>query len=68
MISVYPNPTSDVINISSTSTITDYTIYNMIGRVMSTIVNASNAVVDMSTLTKGVYFRGQQNGILTNKE
>ena len=41
----------------------------MIGnRVMSTIVNASNAVVDMSTLTKGVYFvEVNQNGILTNK-
>ncbi len=69
VISIYPNPTSDVINISSTSTITDYTIYNMIGnRVMSTNVNASNAVVDMSTLTKGVYFvEVNQNGILTNK-
>ena len=69
VISIYPNPTSDVINISSTSTITDYTIYNMIGnRVMSTNVNASNAVVDMSALTKGVYFvEVNQNGILTNK-
>ena len=69
IISIYPNPTTDVINISSTSTITDYTIYNMIGnRVMSTNVNASNAVVDMSTLTKGVYFvEVNQNGILTNK-
>ena len=69
VISIYPNPTSDVINIFSTSTITDYNIYNMIGnKVMSTIVNASNAVVDMSTLTKGVYFvEVNQNGMLTNK-
>ena len=69
VISIYPNPTSDVINISSTSTITDYTIYNMIGnRVISTNVNASNVVVDMSTLTKGVYFvEVNQNGTLTNK-
>ena len=68
-LSLYPNPTFDVINISSTSTITDYNIYNMIGnKVMSTNVNASNAVVDMSTLTKGVYFvEVNLNGIITNK-
>ncbi len=68
-ISIYPNPTSDVIHISSTSTITDYTIYNMIGnKVMMSNVNASNLIVDISTLTKGVYFvEVHQNGILTNK-
>ena len=68
-ILVYPNPTSDVINISSTSTITDYNMYNMIGnKVMSSNVNASIAIIDMSTLTKGVYFvEVNQNGLLINK-
>ena len=68
-ILIYPNPTSDVINISSTSTITDYNMYNMIGnKVMSSNVNASIAIIDMSTLTKGVYFvEVNQNGLLINK-
>ena len=68
-ILIYPNPTSNVINISSTSTITDYNMYNMIGnKVMSSNVNASIAIIDMSTLTKGVYFvEVNQNGLLINK-
>ena len=68
-ILIYPNPTSDVINISSTSTITDYNMYNMIGnKVMSSNVNASIAIIDMSTLTKGVYFvEVNQDGLLINK-
>ena len=68
-ILIYPNPTLDMINISSTSTITDYNMYNMIGnKVMSSNVNASIAIIDMSTLTKGVYFvEVNQDGLLINK-
>jgi len=56
-VSVYPNPASDRVNISSNSTILDLTIVNCMGQVVSRYgrVNADVAELDISHLASGVY-------------
>lgn len=57
-ISVYPNPTSDQLNIASTgATLVRVEIINYLGdTVLSTSASGSNAQIDVSPLSKGVYF------------
>ena len=55
-LSMYPNPSSDILNISAANTITNAEIFNVIGKkVMSVIVNDSKASLDISQLTSGIY-------------
>ena len=66
---VYPNPSSDIVNLNSSSAISSYTVYNMLGnRVFSANVNLEKTVIDISSLTKGVYIiEVNQKGKFTNK-
>ena len=52
-IVVYPNPTSDIINIDSTVDIT-YSVYDITGRVI--IKDSNKKEVDLSNAESGVYF------------
>ncbi len=60
-VSVYPNPTSDVLNISLplTGLTTDLSVYNVIGEVVlkeQLIANGTTNQLDISNLNAGVYF------------
>ena len=55
-ISLFPNPANDVLNITSSETISEIEIVNTLGQVVKRIeVNADNAVCDVEDLTSGVY-------------
>ncbi len=52
----FPNPVTDVLQITHTSTITQISVYNMLGQqVISRSANASETTVDMSALPAGTY-------------
>ena len=52
---IYPNPTSDILNISLENNLVleEVTIYNNLGQVVK---KASESVIDVSQLAKGLYF------------
>ena len=55
-IKIYPNPTTDILNITSPEEISEIEIVNVMGQVVyRTEVNADNAVCDVQGLNAGVY-------------
>ncbi|MDX1462786.1 MAG: T9SS type A sorting domain-containing protein [Marinirhabdus sp.] len=55
-ISTYPNPATDVLNVSAQEQITAITIYNMLGQQVIALTPDSNvSAVNVSTLRAGVY-------------
>jgi hypothetical protein len=55
--SFYPNPVSDVLNISSTMSNYETVIYNMQGqRISETIAQSGDSRLDYSTYASGIYF------------
>ena len=55
-VKVFPNPTSDILNITSTETISEIEIVNIMGQVVyRTEVNNESAVCDVEGLNAGVY-------------
>ena len=55
-ISLFPNPATDILNITSSETISEIEIVNTLGQVVKRIeVNADNAVCDVEGLKSGVY-------------
>ncbi len=55
-IALYPNPASDILNITSSETISEIEIVNTLGQVVKRIeVNSDNAVCDVEELKAGVY-------------
>ena len=67
-ISLYPNPAHEVLNISSTNSITKIEVYDMQGRNVASNNNASN--VNVESLVKGVYIVKvmQENGSVVAKQ
>ncbi len=56
-ISIYPNPATDILNITSSEAISEIEILNVMGQVVKRIeVNSDNAVCDVEDLKAGVYF------------
>ncbi|MFK5878967.1 MAG: T9SS type A sorting domain-containing protein [Flavobacteriaceae bacterium] len=51
---IYPNPTSNILNINSTTQITKLEIYNNIGQAVLSEINKRS--IDISTLSSGLYF------------
>ena len=52
----YPNPVTDVLNISFSENISGYSVFNMVGQqVLVGKINATATYVDMSTLPAGSY-------------
>lgn len=55
--SVYPNPTKNNWNIKSNTTISSITVYDILGKQVSTLApNASNAEISTDNITAGIYF------------
>jgi len=58
-ISIYPNPTNDILNIVNNNTIQSITVFNTLGEkeLYKKIENASKSLkIDISFLQKGIYF------------
>ena len=54
--SLYPNPTSNTLNISAQSTINTAAIYNILGKqVMRLKINKNSESIDVSGLSSGIY-------------
>lgn len=55
-ISMYPNPTSNMLTISSANKMDTISVYNVVGQeVMNVNVNADNTVLNVSGLQDGIY-------------
>ena len=55
-IALFPNPATDILNITSSETISEIEIVNTLGQVVKRIeVNSDNAVCDVEELKAGVY-------------
>ena len=55
-ITVYPNPSKDILTIKSDKAITSIEVYNNIGVLVSKPELKSNNQIDLSGLSKGMYF------------
>jgi hypothetical protein len=56
LINIFPNPANDILNITSSETISEIEIVNALGQVAKRMeVNADNVVCDVEDLTSGVY-------------
>jgi len=64
VLNVYPNPATDVINISSSGKISGFTIYSVTGQVVKNITMqaANKTAIDISNLSPGFYVLGVQSG------
>ena len=67
-ISLYPNPTNDVLNISSSNNITKIEVYDLIGKKVASNNNAKN--INVAALAKGAYIVKvvQENGSVVAKQ
>ncbi|WP_396141580.1 T9SS type A sorting domain-containing protein [Flavobacterium sp.] len=67
-ISLYPNPAQEVLNISSSNSITKIEVYDLLGKKVASNDNASN--VNVSDLGKGAYIVKvvQENGSVIAKQ
>ncbi|MBR4582402.1 MAG: T9SS type A sorting domain-containing protein [Bacteroidales bacterium] len=55
-VKIFPNPATDILNITSSETISEIEIVNTLGQVVKRIeVNSDNAVCDVDDLRSGVY-------------
>jgi PKD repeat protein len=55
-IAIFPNPANDILNITSSETISEIEIVNTLGQVVYRVeVNSDNAVCDVNGLASGVY-------------
>jgi hypothetical protein len=67
---LYPNPVADVMTVSSTSSIINYTIYNISGKIIKTDLSKfANRTINISSLVSGIYFIECEtvNGIIRRK-
>ena len=59
----YPNPVSDILNVSSTHDINEVTVFNLLGQqLFAKTVNASKGQIDMSSLASGTYLVKVRSG------
>ena len=55
-LELYPNPVGNMLNITSSETISEIEIVNVMGQVVKKMyVNSDNAVCDVEDLTSGIY-------------
>ncbi len=67
--SMYPNPTSDVLNIIPTSVFANLNIVDLAGKVVLSKVIVGSSIVSLATLPKGVYLvQLTENGLTTVKK
>lgn len=60
---VYPNPSSDFINISNLNKTTNYTIFNILGNEISQGSIDENEQVNIQAFSNGLYFISLENGL-----
>lgn len=52
----YPNPVKDILNLSYNKTISNVSIYNLVGqKIITKSINATQSQIDMSHLASGTY-------------
>jgi len=61
-IKIYPNPSSDFIQISGLTKAENYRIYNVIGKEVNNGIISDNEEMDVQHLTEGLYFLKFENG------
>lgn len=61
-LSLYPNPSSDVIKVSNLTNAENYSIYNVFGIEISGGVLLSNEIIDIKKFANGLYFLRFDNG------
>lgn len=69
-ISIYPNPANNVLNVNASSNINEVEVFNMLGqKVMTVSVNNTNASINTSDLTAGMYMLKlhTDNGVVNQK-
>lgn len=69
-VDIYPNPARDLLNISSSNTIKDIEIYNIIGqKLIEKNIQSPNSSIDISKLSKGNYIIkvNTEKGIVNKK-
>ena len=55
-VKLYPNPTSNVLNIESLGTIQTISVYNVLGQeVINKELNSTSTALDVSSLNSGIY-------------
>lgn len=59
---IYPNPTSDFIEISSLTKTENYTIYDILGTKIRTGIISNNEKINIQNLTNGLYYIKLKNG------
>lgn len=64
LISIYPNPTSDLLMIDNTENVQNIEIMNLCGQVVLTNNALNTQSVDVSNLQSGIYYIS----LLTNNE
>lgn len=56
LVKYYPNPTEKLLNLSSSETISDVTVFNLLGqKVLESTINSNEGQLDISSLTSGNY-------------
>src|SRR5690606_7256126 len=55
-ITLYPNPTTGIINLQTHKPIQDVTVYNLMGQKVSYSLNKEKTSIDISNLSSGIYF------------
>ena len=56
LVKYYPNPTEKLLNLSSSETISDVTVFNLLGqKVLESTINSNEGQLDISGLTSGNY-------------
>lgn len=68
-ISVFPNPTTGIINFSKADTLNKVEVFDNLGRKVNTLNNISNDFINLSNLKNGIYFITfhSENNISTKK-
>ncbi len=64
LFSVFPNPTTNVLNIKTSLSTGNYKIYNILGEIKEDgIIYSNNTTIDISTYKKGTYYILYDDGI-----
>ena len=66
---LYPNPVEDILNINTTSKITNIKIYNILGKKVKEIKKLENSFLNISDLNGGIYLLKieSETGLVTKK-
>ncbi len=66
-IKIFPNPTTDILNIKSLNTIDYIEVYNILGRLV--VKNQDSNQIDLSLLSQGLYIvKIESNGVFVSKK